>query len=228
MSLRSQPAIPLHLSVYYSCPVGTGEMTKEKEPPDTASFISVIFFLALKNLFLYNFFFVIYLGNPMNLLSLSRNDSHSTESRNNSKPQQLTEAPGCLGGGAGHTCSPQLGLWDWFYSPLSCRWEFSSHELRDFSKGKTALHWGRSNGLRRVQSHGLVLLELLSTAGWAMCLQAVSWAGFLLCPGQGMCVVQCFVFIVILKVLYFWPGTLCTRFWEQWLLKYICKHSDPH
>lgn len=88
----------------------------------------------------------------MNLLPLSRNDSHSTESRNNSKSQQLA-------GGAGwwsrsHLQSP---AWTLGLVLLSCRWESHPHELRDFSKGKTAVHSGRSNGLRRVQSHGLAL-----------------------------------------------------------------------
>lgn len=160
----------------------------------------------------------------MNLCPLNRNDSCSTESRNNSKNQQLAEGPGCLGGGAGHTCTPQPGLWDWFYSLLSCRWESYPMSWGTLARVKLLciqadqMVWGEYRAM------ALSCLLLLSTAGWAMCLQSVRWVGS---PGKGVHVVKCFVFTRILEVLYCWLGTLCTRFWEQWLLKYICKGSDP-
>lgn len=102
-----------------------------------------------------------------------------------------------------------------------------SHELRDFSKGETAVHSGRSNGLRRVQSHGLALpgAPLHSRMSNVPVVCQVGW--FLPVPrkrnacGAVLCFHRDFKGTVLLA----W-NTLY-KVLRAVTLKHICKRSDP-
>lgn len=73
----------------------------------------------------------------------------------------------------------------------------------EHGEGASALHSGRSNGVRREQSCGRIL-----PGGFLQSRQSNCQVGSFppLSPVKEMCAVQYFVFILILEILYCWCG----------------------